>query len=67
MISIAKIVRYVNNYFSHLQHSFANHLKYLQTSWTITEVIHFLRQIVNLLILLTLLALTIYLLPVGHQ
>lgn len=62
-----KIVGYVKNYISSLQHSVANYLKYLQISWTTAEVMHTLRQFIHLLILLTLLGLTIYLLPVGHQ
>ena len=65
MNSFTKIVGHMKNYISHLQHSLTNHFKNLQTSWTISEVMHTLRQFIHFLILLTLLGLIIYLLPVG--
>ncbi len=61
------IIGTVKNDISYLQHSAANYFKYLQTSWTIVGVIHILQKIIYFLILLTLLGITIYILPVDSQ
>lgn len=67
MISFAIIVDHVKHYMSCLHRSAMKHFNNLQSTWTMVEAIHTLRQIIHLLILLTLLGLTIYLLPADPQ
>lgn len=60
-----KIVGQVKYYILHLQYSVMNHIKNTQAPWTMSDVLYTLRKTIHFLILLTLLGLTIYLLPVD--
>jgi len=66
MISFTSIVGHIRNYIKRLRYAAANRLTRIQTSWLKEEVVHITRQLIGIVILLSLLGLAlVYLIPTG--